>query len=289
LFGVDGGKAAHENVADVLCPVVVGREAELRTLEESVSAAAGGRGGCVFITGEAGIGKSRLAREVSALAESRGAAAVVGRAVPSGASVPYRPLTQALLQALRTLPLRGEADLRPWLPALGAIVPGLGTAASGAGASAVVRGEAVIQLMAALAPSAGLVVVLEDLHWADPDTVGVVDYLADNVGGMPVLCIVTIRSELPSAARELARRERGRHRVTCLPLERLDPVQTALMVNACVPDAAAEVITRVLREAEGVPLLVEEVLASPGVPSSFTDTVRERLNGFPPAERLVCS
>jgi len=96
----DEGVACHV-MADKLCPVVVGRDAQLRTLTECLSAAAEGGGRCVFVTGEPGIGKSRLVREVRevrevrALAEGRGAFVVMGRCV-AGASVPYRPLTEAL-------------------------------------------------------------------------------------------------------------------------------------------------------------------------------------------------
>jgi DNA-binding CsgD family transcriptional regulator/tetratricopeptide (TPR) repeat protein len=274
-------------VAGMLCPVVIGREAELRTLAEHLSAALGGRGGCVFVTGEAGIGKSRLVREVSALAESRGAPVVTGRAVAAGASVPYRPLTEALLQALRVLAVRDDAGLDPWRPVLAAIVPGFAPTATGTDVSVAVKGEAVIQLLRRLVTAAGLVVILEDLHWADPDTVAAVEYLADNVGNLPVLCVVTTRSEPPSPALALARRQRGRREVIQLSLDRLDPAQTALMIRACMPDVAAELVARVQRDAEGVPLLVEDVLASPGVPGSFADTVRERLADFTPGERAV--
>jgi len=280
------GVARHV-MADMLCPVVVGRDAELRTLTECLAAAASRRGWCVFLTGEPGIGKSRLVREVRALVEGRGAFVVMGRCVAAGASVPYRPLTEALLQALRGLPLRDDPGLDPWRPALAAIIPGFAAVAAGAEVSAAVTGEAVIQLLGRLAPAAGLVVVLEDLHWADPDTVAAVEYVSDNVGNLPVVCVVTVRSEPPSPALALARRQRGKGDVVQLPLDRLAPAQTVMMIRACTPDAGADLVARVQRDAEGVPLLVEDVLASPGVPRSFADTVRERLGGLTPAERAV--
>lgn len=275
-------------VAQVLCPVLVGREEELRALRECLAALADGTGGCVVLTGEPGIGKSRLAREAAAHARAQGATVATGRAVPAGASDAYRPLTEALLQALRGNPVLGHPDLAPWAPALAAIVPGLRPRhASAADASAAARGEAVLQLLRRLAGPAGLVVLLEDLHWADPDTMAVVEYLGDNVADAPVLLVLTVRTEPRSLALDLVRRQRGRAGVAHLALDRLDAERTTAMVLACAPGAAGDLVARVARTAEGVPLLVEELLASPGLPVSFNDTVRERLAEFEPDERAV--
>ena len=68
----------------LVCPVLVGREAELSTLETAVQRAADGVGGTIVVAGEAGIGKSRLVREVADLARERGMAVLVGRGVPGG-------------------------------------------------------------------------------------------------------------------------------------------------------------------------------------------------------------
>ena len=263
-------------MADVLCPVVVGREEELGVLRAALSAAADGAGGLVFLTGEAGIGKSRLVREVASDARARDVAVVAGRGVPGGASTPYRPLTEVLLQALRDRSLPDDRDLAPWLPALGAIVPHLGGAGH-SDATPAVRGEAVMRLLRRLARPGALVVVLEDLHWADPDTLAVIEYLSDNIRREPLLCVATCRSEQPSAALDLVRRMHGRRGATHLPLGGLDDEHVAGMVRACMPEAGGDVVAQVQHAAEGVPFLVEEVLASPGVPSSFADTVRVRL------------
>ena len=110
----------------VLCPVVCGRDDELRALRDAFARAADGRGGVVFITGEPGIGKSRLVRELTGHARERGALTATGRAVPAGSGTPYRPLTEALLQLLRGRPLTAHTDLDPWLPALRAVLPALG-------------------------------------------------------------------------------------------------------------------------------------------------------------------
>ena len=266
-------------MADVLCPVVVGRDAELGALRAALSTAADGAGGLVFLTGEAGIGKSRLVREVAGDARARDVAVVTGRAVPGGTSTPYRPLTEALLQALRDRSVPDDKDLAPWLPALGAIVPTLSGGDHG-DATPTVRGEAALRLLRRLARPGALVVVLEDLHWADPDTLAVIEYLGDNIWCEPLLCVATCRSEQPSAALDLIRRVHGRRGATHLALGRLGGEHVAEMVRACMPEAGAGVVARVQQAAEGVPFLVEEVLASPGVPSSFADTVRVRLAGL---------
>jgi MoxR-like ATPase len=85
---------------EVLCPVVVGRDEELAILEQSLQEARGGRGGVLLLLGEAGIGKSRPAREAAAAAAGRGMRVLVGRASRGGA-VAYRPFAEALLGALR--------------------------------------------------------------------------------------------------------------------------------------------------------------------------------------------
>jgi len=84
-------------VGEVLCPVLVGRGAELQALESALAGALGGQGGCAVITGEAGIGKSRLLRELVRMAAGRQVLVVMGRAVPASASAAYRPVTEALL------------------------------------------------------------------------------------------------------------------------------------------------------------------------------------------------
>jgi len=219
-----------------------------------LGAALGGDGGVLFLTGEAGIGKSRLARESAGLARSRGAIVAVGRGVPNSTTTPYRPLTEALMQCLRDRPLPSDPALTPWLPALGAIVPTLVDETS-ADVSVTVRAEAVIQLIRRLAEPDGLVMVLEDLHWADPDTTSVIEYLGDNLAGTRVLCVATSRGSVSSAVDDLIGRLVQSRGARQLALERLDAVSVSEMVRACVPLADDEVVTRVQRTADGIPPL----------------------------------
>jgi DNA-binding CsgD family transcriptional regulator len=154
-------------------------------------------------------------------------------------------------------------------------------------ASAAVRGEAVLRLLRRLAQPGGLAVVLEDLHWADPDTLAVLEYLGDNLASVRVLCLATSRDEPPSAALEVIRRLHARRAAVHLAPRRLDAGQMSDMVRACAPGADDETIARVRHTSEGVPFLVEEVLASPGVPASFRDTVQARLGSLAPGQRQV--
>ena len=273
-------------MGDVLCPVLVGRDAELSALTAALAATLAGTGQLIFVTGEPGIGKSRLARELASRASSQGAVVITGRAVPSGASTPFRPLTEALLQALRDRQLPADALPGAWLAPLGTIVPvtdgtdgtgrAMAPAAAPGEASAAILGEAVLRLLRWLAGPGGLMLVLEDLHWADPDTLGVLEYLGDNLAAQPVLCVATCRDEPASSALELARRLRARRTAQHLALSRLAAAQVAVMVRACLPDAGADLVSRVQHTADGVPFLVEEVLAAPGVPASFRDGRRWR-------------
>jgi len=123
--------------------------------------------------------------------------------------------------------------------------------------------------------------VLEDLHWADPDTLAVLEYVSDNLAAESVLCVVTCRDQPASPASELMARLHARRAIARIALGRLSAAEVAAMVRACLPAAADDVIARVQRHADGIPFLVEESLAAPGVPSSFADGVRVRLAGWP--------
>jgi predicted ATPase len=250
---------------EVLCPVVVGRDEELAVLEQRLEGARGGRGGIVLLAGEAGIGKSRLAREAVAMAAGQGMRVLAGRA-SRGVAVAYRPFAEALLGALRAGRPPELAELRPFRPALGRLVPewsggaGLGdsgrslaVAGPGLDDSPVVLAEAVLRLLTALTAGRGGLLVLEDLHWADPESLAVVEYLADNLGGEPVMCLGTVRSEEASAGLELARGLGARRAARVLTLPRLDVTAVAEMVAACLPSAPEALGEQVVRLADGVP------------------------------------
>jgi len=110
-------------VRQVLCPVLVGREEETALLRAALTAAQAGRGGTVLMTGEAGIGKSRLIRETAHAARGRDVVVLAGRAVGGGVPTPFRPFAEALAWAARGGGLHGHEKLDAFRPALGRLVP----------------------------------------------------------------------------------------------------------------------------------------------------------------------
>lgn len=268
----------------VPCPVLVGRSAELEVLAAALDAACGGRGAVVFLVGEAGIGKSRLVQEISSIAGERGVRILRGRAVPDSSTSAFRPLVEALA-ALEADPGSLGDDVHPWLPALAGILPTVSV--PGADLTAPVRGEALLRLLRRVGTPGGGLLVLEDLHWADPETVAILEHLSDHLGRAPVLCAATVRSEEDSLARDLARRVAARRSATVLELGRLNDAQVAAMVFGCTGGTGEAAVNRVLALCDGVPFLVEELLVSPGLPGSFAEGVAARLAALPDVDRRV--
>ena len=217
----------------------------------------------VLLAGEAGIGKSRLTREIAKDARGHGWAVLTGRAVAGGVPAPFRPFAEALAASLRPGGLPEGAGLAPFLPALGRLIPHLQPEGSADG-SLVFLGEAVLRLLRVLSPDHGCLLVVEDLHWADPETLALVEYLADNLVGERVLCVGTFRPDEGGDAAELAAKLETRGSAEVLALQRLDEGAVALILRACL--AAVElpgpVRAFVAERAEGIPFLVEELLAS---------------------------
>ncbi len=103
------------------CPVVVGRDEELAALAEIFSRTAGGGGACVVVTGEAGVGKTRLVTAAVTWARAQGQVVLAGRSTPTDRVSPLRPLGEALLDGLRDRRSPDDPALTPYLPALGTL------------------------------------------------------------------------------------------------------------------------------------------------------------------------
>ena len=294
-------------MAQVRCPVLVGREAEIAVLESALAGAVGGGDGrLVFVLGEAGVGKSRLISAATSAARASGMTVMRGRAAPSPAPVPYRPLAEAVLSALRPSGPPDTPDLAPFRPALGVLVPGWagGGADPPAEPSVILLGEAILALLRSAAVTSGALVVLEDLHWADAGTLELLDYVADKLEGSGVVVSATSRAGEGAAAERLARQLRARGDADVVDLARLPTAGVTAMVSAMLqsPEAPANLVAVVEHASDGLPFLVEEVLASlvatgsvvddgsewavrgrlePAVPPSFAALVEERMARLP--------
>jgi hypothetical protein len=183
-------------VRQVLCPVLVGRDDEVQVLLDGLDRAAEGEGGAFVVTGEAGVGKSRLVREVAQLAGARGLPVLTGRAVAGGAAVPFRPLAEAVMGGLRRSGRLDLPEVRSLRPALGPVMPDWLPAEPVPGAkSPVVLGEALLRLLHVLGEERGCLLILENLHRADPESLSIVEYLADNVATERLVCLATLRAD----------------------------------------------------------------------------------------------
>jgi predicted ATPase len=160
-----------------------------------------GQTAAAFVGGDSGVGKSRLVAEFERRARARGAQVLVGGCVDLGeAELPYAPL----VTALRTLARKTEtSDLEelvgPDREALVRLLPELGGAGAASGEPdplAQVRlFEALLGLLARLGRRAPLVLVVEDLHWADPSTRGFLAFLVRNARREPLVLVASYRSD----------------------------------------------------------------------------------------------
>jgi predicted ATPase len=152
----------------LVCPVLVGRDAESTVIAAALQRAAAGSGGALFVVGDAGMGKSRMAREAEAVARGTGLTALVGRAVAGERASALRALSEAFLGAFRARELPRDIDLEPFRPYLARIVPEWHSADDVVDrGSDVMLAEGVLRLLRLLAGETGCLLILEDLHWAD--------------------------------------------------------------------------------------------------------------------------
>ncbi len=257
---------------------LVGRDTELTVLGDLVTAAVAGRGRLVVITGEAGIGKTRLLEVVVQKARERGLPVLAGRAVEGGGAL--RPIADALLGAVRSARIDATPQLSAFRGALGRLLPGWDAAApSETGVDPVlVLGEGVLRLLDVVAPQ-GCAVVLEDLHWADADSLALLEYLGGVVTGMPILIAVTARSwpRIPTLERI-----QQLPTVLTVPLPRLTAGQVDELMRTVGGRLDADARRLVSERSEGLPFLVSELVGgllrgTTEVPPSFTALVDRRL------------
>ncbi|MFC5730822.1 MULTISPECIES: ATP-binding protein [Nocardioides] len=268
-------------MAQVLCPVLVGREREVAELDEALQAARIGRGRFVLVSGEAGIGKSRLAQALIERARLGGVTVASGRAV-EGSSVAFRPLAEALNELVRDLGPPVDRDLEPYHAVLSTLVPSW----AGRGQVVIQPGlvllEGVLRLLRSIARRHALLVVLEDLQWADSDSLVALEYLADHVSSERVLLVGTERSGMPGMAADHLARLVSRRVAVRLKLGALadDAAQEMARVSLGVDFVPPVVLGAIRRRAEGVPFLIEEMLSAYLTAAATPDVVNEwRITG----------
>jgi len=184
-------------------------------------------------------------------AADTGLLVVAGRAVPASDPLPLRPVIEAVLAAVRARGVPSSPAVDPFLPVLAGVAPGIGPAPADprADLSPVTVGEGVLRLLYAQAP-AGCLLVLEDLHWADPESLSVLEYLADNLGAAPVACLATVRTGEDSPARAVIERLVGRRVAGRVDVGRLPDESIEELVRRCLrggeppPDVLTFVRTR---------------------------------------------
>jgi len=269
---------------------IVGRNREVSRLTEAVEDVAEGHGSVWFLTGEPGIGKSRLAEEVARLAREKGMRTFWGRCWEAGGAPAYWPWVQVLRAVLRTAE---PGHLDPYLSALAQLLPELPKTQATPEAAELAPDQARFQLMDAvsnvLADAAQrfpLVIVLEDLHVADVSTVHLLEFLAATVRNQPLLIVGTFREvELANApvGPQLIRAAQQGER---LSLERLTEQDVVSFLEATGEQADARLVTELHRTTDGHPLFLTEVArlwrtqgstARTSIPRSVRTAIQERL------------
>jgi class 3 adenylate cyclase len=255
----------------VLSPVLVGRQEELSRLEDALLSANRGDGRFVLVAGEAGIGKTRLAIELTRRARKLGYSALWGSCSEAELSLPYLPFVEAIGNQLGHHDLaQVRAELGPMGTELAQLFPQLGDggrpAASGDPAQAKLRlFESVVTLLELWARDRALLLVLDDVHWADSSTRQLLDYVARRLANSRVMLLATYRSD------ELDRR----HPLTgmvqvwqrtgfaeTVAVAAMTPEQVTEMIAALLDaeSVSAELGSLVHARSEGNPFVLEELL-----------------------------
>jgi DNA-binding CsgD family transcriptional regulator/tetratricopeptide (TPR) repeat protein len=251
----------------------VGRAAELALLEAAIDRAAGAQPAVVFVAGESGIGKTRLLAELEARASAREARVLRGHCLElGGVQIPYAPLVAALRPIARD-----GAQLAADLPAatrdaLGELLPELGGTPPGEAADEEHRArqgrlfEALLTLLARLGRDEPVVLLLEDLHWADSSTRDFITFLVRSAREEALCLVVTYRSD------ELHRRHPLRPLlaelervagVERIALERFDRGEVVEQLEGILQaPVTAELADRLYGRSQGNALYTEELLAA---------------------------
>ena len=307
------GQVSPGEGSEIAAPghVLVGRGREMEQLDAALTDALVGRGRLVIVTGEAGIGKTALARAFAQHAGERGAAPAWGTCWDGGGAPAYWPWVQIARALLRREDVRAvRADLGSAAPWIAGLLPELaGELGPPAEPSDLNADQARFRLFDALATLLGgvaarrpLVVVLDDLHWADASSVHALEFLGRAMPDLPIVAIAAYRHNEAHARVELGAALGGLARVALrLPLEGLGRDDVGRLASARAhglgPRDGTEISPRVVAAVHdasaGNPFFADELLqllASQGrlhdasvadsplpLPEGVRDTLRRRL------------
>ena len=253
----------------------VGRERELAELMAKLHAAASGHGGIVMLLGEAGIGKTRLAQEFMTVARGHGAVVLSGRAIEGEGQAPYGPWVDAIegyALARDPVDLRREMGFdAPYIaqlvPVIRSRVPDIASPEGLAPSDERLRVYgAVARFCSTIAPHGPALVFLDDLHWADRDTLGLMRYVARTLTRSSVLLVGAYRDPelgVDAAHPLMTTLASLRHEIAC-PTVRLGglapPEMGAYLTHAAGRPLPATLVERISEETSGNPFYAREVL-----------------------------
>ena len=254
---------------------MVGREPELAQVRSVLDRMGAGRGGVLVVEGEAGIGKSRLVEEAVLIAERRGATVLRGAAADLDRTQPFRAIADALGA------VRGSQD--PLRRRIAELLRSGSTEASG-----YLIEQTCLELTEQLALASPLLLVVEDVHWADPSTLQVIRSLAPSTADLPLVLLATLR---PAPRRPELQHVLDRLRADAAEHVELGPLsdaeQRALAAQVGEP-GSGEAVEPQLAKTAGNPLYVIELSRAMGAGdpvrslSSLRATILARLAHLPP-------
>ncbi|HLZ71591.1 MAG TPA: AAA family ATPase [Dehalococcoidia bacterium] len=270
---------------------LVGRIRELSVLRARLAAACNGTGGGLLLSGEAGIGKSRLVTEAADEAVAHGFHTLTGNCFTHDRSLPYAPLLDLLRGVCTGL---GPDDLAqllgPTAPELVALMPELTARLPGVAPLPLLGAEqerrrlfqALVEFFTRQAARQPLLVALEDLHWSDETSLEFLPTLIRRIEAQPILLLLTCRThEAPPALAALLADVKRLRLADELGLAPLTPAETAAMVRAVRGDAGpprAAILDQIYDLSEGNPFFIEEILREALVRE---ETVHEARSGWP--------
>ena len=271
-------------IVRVSSPRFVGRREELSALEAAVARAQAGDGSLVLISGESGVGKSRLIAELTTRARKAGATVMFGECLElAEGELPYAAIVAAVRSFVHGIEQSGGPP-GPAGTALGLLVPELRGQGSPE-AQQLTQSylfEQLLEALSAVSREAPLLLVLEDLHWADRSTRDFIAFLIRNARRERLAVVASYRSD------ELHRRhplrpflhelERSGHaaRIDLPPFDRRELLEQMTAILDREPEAA--LVDRVLERSEGNPFFAEELLAcSDSVESSLPESLKDAL------------